>query len=491
MKKFTKSLLIASLLPVLALSACKKDEPEAEKQNEKKEENKNDNNPTVDLNAPYSLGNYWEGNREEDYYKITSVDDGFKVEYTDVNEYRYIGRSFSYDDVSSFSRFKVLHFRADLNKSSGGDEVLIKIEYPEGTEDSKELRFNLAPTTKTYEADVSQINWSVVPTLYFFFNPGGSELGSGVATFYDFSLRVSADSSAENIGSLNSERYTVYNGSDEYFKVTDYWYSASKNYSISEPNANGERVVEYDKKEGDEWTAVYARIKGSENIGKFKQLHVRVSGATQKQVLVKLEGVVAKEQWVTFSGSDDDISIELPAGLTTSNFTVRFMPEGGSINVQGSFTVKQVYFSTIPAENSTQNIFNSDSDGVDFTAKWYGDATYSYDYTTPYVRIDWTAEKGDWESCKTLLGGSKVNEYQKLVISFKGTQGQKVLFKLALGNVEKWVDSMTGEDETTEIIFADGNNYSIANEFLVFGNGGQNGSAGYVQINSVKLAKAS
>lgn len=128
-------------------------------------------------------------------------------------------------------------------------------------------------------------------------------------------------------------------------KITKGWYDNDGGiYSIV--NENGAFKVDYKKTAGQEWTHMYSKVKG-EALKTVKKIKFVVVGTAGRQLLIKPFDKF--EKWVDLDGTEQTIEIDIAANVladlvATNSYKIVLMPEGGKVDVTGTFTIKSCEF---------------------------------------------------------------------------------------------------------------------------------------------------
>ena len=457
----------------------------------------------------YSLMKYWAGNPAEEYYDVNENDTQTVITYEDVTGegaggWAYVARSFSYDalSIARFSEYQKISFTGKLEKTSGSDVVMVKVEGAGGTFEKK---FNFSSTSGTYEFGLNFISdWTQVSSLLFFVNRETKESGSGQITLTKFVLSKEAVNPAYDIApGMPSvpQDYTIYDGGETLSVMYRWGYDATEFITTSE--ADGAFTFSWGADKGqNEWAYVSALAKGDDQhimmSSGFKRVKFTVTGTAGIHALFKFQdkaNTKAKEVNVELTGQSQEIEVEAAsvlAGAAADEFLLAIFPHpgasgavaAGSIRLTACVLDKTAV--TLPA-----NVANMGSVFLDNYQR--ADDCYVIENANHVSRIQYTKAAGGYESIQYAVELPEtwwnIQDYTRVVGTFVSTADVKVLLKPFDNNANEHLVELTANtpvevDYTVAAATAD-----IEKNFIMFvGTEGTN-LQGTLTVTGLRLAK--
>ena len=176
---------------------------------------------------------------------------------------------------------------------------------------------------------------------------------------------------------------------------------------------------------GGAWSNVSSIVKGDAIKG-YNKLTIVVKGTAGEQILVKVNNQY--ETWVTCTGEKQTVVIDLTdKKINTSNVALLFFPAGAVAGESGVFEISSILFS----EYVEQDIpaVSEDILSEEFVDNEEGKTNVSRDESGNLV-VSKNADGGSWTYVKSTATSEILEGYLYLVVTVKGTEGQKVIFKV-------------------------------------------------------------
>lgn len=470
------------------------------------------------LPAEYSLMEHWAGNENEEAYAVTKQGENAVITYTDVTgEYaggwEYVKRSFQYDTrASEFSVYKKILFKGKLEKTSGTDIVMFKVEGADKTH-TYEKKFKFNSETRTYELGLNFIeDWTKVSQLLFFVNRETNESGSGKITLEKFVLSQEAVVPENDIAPEMPDipqGYALYDGVPESGKVNimHHWGYASGGH-IETQEADGKYKFEWQGEKG-EWEWVSSRIKNGEaNLHEsgLKRIVFEVTGTASHKATFKFESEQggAVEKHVDLTGEAQVVEIDVTTLLVAekTSFAAMIFPDGGQANVatKGEIVLSACY---LDKTEVTPEVIPEVKNAILYPHAWldkYDSADDCYtienNETTHVTTIAFDHENAG-ENYKTIIYKMQLNEgdswfgianYRKVFAKLLADVDVQVLLK-AYDKVEKRVDLVANVAQYVEFEVAEAD-VDINKPFVVFvGTSAASPKAGNVTIEGLRVAR--
>lgn len=514
MKKKLIALILAAM-SMTALAAC------GQKKQDQKPSGGDDTpvDPTpAALPAEYDLLNNWAGNENEEAYAVAVRDNKTVITYSDVTGedaggWEYVKRSFQYDTrASEFGIYKKILFTGKLEKTSGTNIVMIKVEGTDGNQFEK--RFTFASEVKTYELGLNFItDWTKVSQLLFFVNRSTNESGSGVITLDKFVLSkaevVPENDIAPGMPDV-PQGYAYYNehvGEAGKVDIMYHWGYSSDGH-ISAAEASGKYTFEWQGAKGEyEWVSSHIK-NGDANLheGGLKRLVFEVKGSVSHTAIFKFESEQTHKQIeknVELTGEDQVVELDVTKVLVEgeTSFMAMIMPDAGQNNVanKGQIVLAKCYLDKTevtpePQPEEPKNVFLYPHAWLDKVAS--SDNCYEIESNeeTHITKIKFEHENAG-ENYRTIIYKLQLNDdwfgitnYRRVFAKVSADVDVQVLIK-AYDKVEKRVDLVAGVAQyvSFEVEEADVN---IDKPFVVFvGTSATSPKAGNVTIEGLRVAR--
>ena len=335
--KFKKlTFLVLASMAMGALAGC----------GNKKEEPKPDPTPTPTpqpetMPEEYDLLKYWAGNEAENFYTVEEKADSTVITYEDVTGedaggWAYVARSFSYDSakVAKFSEYKKVIFEGKLEKRTGSNIVMVKVEGTDGNQWEK--RFTFASEVKTYEFGLNFItDWTKVGQILFFVNRSTNESGSGVITLNKMALSkadvVAANDIAPGMPTV-PQGFAYYDEVDAKaeakFDVMYHW-GYSNDGHIATAEEGGAYTFTWGNDVGWDYVTSKVQNRGAKlQASGFKRIVFEVKGTADQPVILKfqtLDNSINKETKVKLTGEKQLVEVDVSAILAAPDTVTTFM----------------------------------------------------------------------------------------------------------------------------------------------------------------------
>lgn len=487
MKKTKLLLVMASSFLVLGLAACNNTTSSSSSKSSSApgsssstSSSSSSSSSSFVLPETKSLMDNWAGNLQESYFTTNCTDTLTTLTYKDIpagdsNNWIYVARSFAFDDnVDKFGGYKTLHFEGQLDLTAGTSNVMLKIQFSEGSHIEKV--FNFSAEAKTYELSVASVDWAHVQSILFFpnrTNDSSSGTGSGTIKLTKMSL-VKTDINNEYDIDKNTPKYpqaiNTYESGDT-FAVTKDWRDGGAGVVTPTENA-GVWSLAYDKSKATagtdtSWAWADALVKG-EGLSNFKKIIFKVIGTKGNTAIFAMEGLddsgtkkkTEIKSAITFTGEEQTVEVDLKhlKDGTAVNFDytstqmIMIHPDGGSTTGTGTITLNSVTFSKedIVEDKSSYNIYDGTSDSFALTKGMTAlDAgTYAFTYNQDgSIKVDYSV--ASWKFFKAIAEGENLTTLRTFKIVVKGTAGMTLHVKPF--ELAEYEIALTGEEQTVEI----------------------------------------
>ena len=471
------------------------------------------------LPAEYSLMKYWAGNEAEEFYSVQENDNSTVITYTDVTGedaggWAYVRRSFAYDsaNIARFSEYKKVVFEGKLQKSSGSDIVMVKVEGSDGNQWEK--RFTFAAEVKTYEFSLSFISdWSKVTQILFFANRSTNLSGNGVITLNKMALSKADVVAANDIAPGQPtvpQGHAIYNGLAENQNelAIDYHWGYASDGGIKTETVNGEYKFSWggDLQKGSEYEWVSSKIKnGSAKLQEsgLKRVVFEVTGTADQEAIFKFESEQShaqKEVRVTLTGAKQEVEVDITPALANADDTswmAMIMPAPGQRGqvAAGTLTLHkckldktevyvpvnvvkfpQAWLDVVYAKDAEYEV------AADPEVAHKQVITYNVANTPNFSSVKYMAKlNDDW------FGAAN---YRRIVGKFTADVDVQVLIKpFDKGANEKWLNLKAGEAQFVDYDLEEANVDLSKPIFVMIATSEGSTKTGHVQIEDFRLAR--
>ena len=443
------------LLPLMIgmLAACGESSSPAEKSTTPGTDTADTTSETSSLTPlpdEYSLMSYWAGNAAEEYYFVTERDGNTIIDYEDVTGetaggWAYVSRSFFYDaaDIARFGEYKKISFTGKLEKTSGSDVVMVKVEGDGGTFEKK---FNFSSGVKTYEFGLNFVSdWTKVNSLLFFVNRETGESGNGKITLSKCCLskeEVNAEYDiAPGMPSVPQD-WNIYKGGDKLDVM--YRWGYDPNEQIKAEQVDGAYKFSWGEvAKTAEWAYVSAMIKGDDDHplaeSGFKRIVFEFTGTAGQSALFKFQdkaNTAVKEVTVNLTGAAQTVEVDVTTSLSRAAedaFLACIFPGPGKTgaSIVGELTLIACYLDKNELSDDTVNVATADEVYFDNVSKI--DAIYQFTNQNHVSTINFNKTASGWDNIQFTIKlpdpSWDIKTYTKVSGTFNSTYATKILIK--------------------------------------------------------------
>ena len=516
MKNRKLILLILASMALGALAGCSN-------------KNNTSSNPTSDtttsseedpMPAEYSLMKYWAGNASEEFYEVNDSGAQTIIEYEDVEGedaggWAYVGRSFQYDAAvrSRFTEYRKISFTGKLEKTSGSNVVMVKVQGAGGT---FEKRFNFAATTGTYEFSTNFISdWNQVDAILFFANRSTNESGSGTITLDKIVLSKEAVNDEYDIApGMPSvpQAFNYYDGEDSFNAMYRWGYNGDGYITTTE--VTGGYKFSWTGNKAVEWSYVSAWVSGTEehplvSSGLKRVVYTITGGTAGQSALFKVEdyeqgNANAVEKSVEFTGEEQTIEIDITNVLANANFADKLklliFPLAGQ---QGDKPAGEVTLKSAVLDK-TAVVVPEEKNTVAYTAIWMEKVAVKDDCYTIYndehlLTVDFNKTAPGYqslllkveESAEWYVDATNVKQYNRIVGKIKSTVKVNVLLKpFDLNANEHWLNLEANVEQTVDFTVSE-DTVDLTKAFAIFicAGDGEQATSGRVMFDGLRLVR--
>lgn len=330
MKKFVAMLLAVALcIPVIAIVGCSQEK-------------------TLSL-----LDGKWERfadseGVEEEVYTITQKDgEKMTAAYEKDNGWQLIKYSMAMlddDKIAMLTEMNKLVLEGTLTSDADEPKFMLKFEMQAGYPNQEIMIRPKSGEAGRYEWDVSWFNLDKATRMVIFCDPGATAKGELEVTKLEFSSNEVDDqyrigTPAPILNTITAERKTANEG--WWDNTSDELYTVKKNGS--------EWTVDYNKK-NNEWGGLRVLVTG-EAMKDFKTVRLTVKGTAGDAMKINFfTGANHESDELTLTGNDDVIVLDITSFIAevdcSQEHKIIVMAQPGKTGVTGSFTIKNLEFST-------------------------------------------------------------------------------------------------------------------------------------------------
>lgn len=421
---------------------------------------------TFDVNAK------WAENGEDGVY---TIEQDAETKATEVIYKKNEGNEWSC--IISQVRGKLENFKylVVVAKGTDGKKMMIKVEGEGGV--AKEQTEKFDGTEQTFVLDISTFTneqRNAISKVVIFGAPNAIQ--DGRFTIYE--AYMSKTSPIEIEETIKNK----YNGTDEEFEISKYWYDGGDKVYTVEEVTDGLKVS-FTKK--GTYSTLKAYLEG--DFSKFKYLVIEASSEKGSSVLLKaangcesLTTTLSSEKSVVY------VDISKVENLSTLSEVIIFGNPGSES--AGEFILHKAYFANevkgveMPKTNTYDKFYKS----FDVNHYWVDNNTGVYTVTEEGTKtvVNYTKHTGcDWATFKTTME-NVTDEFSYVKLVLKGTGTQILVKPQDNGAYEKWVD-LTGEEQTVYAAIP-----ANMTELHIFCEPGKaNGETGTLEIISAELVR--
>lgn len=325
MKKFVAMLLAVALcIPVIAIVGC----------SQEKTLNLLDGNW-----KPYEVDGV-----EEEVYTIEQSEGSLKASYDGNMDWKLIQHSIAMYEADQLEGLNKLVLEGALTTNAAEPKFMLKFEMQAGYPNQEIMIRPKSGEAGRYEWDVSWFNIDKATRMVIFCDPGATAKGELKVTKLEFSSgeveeQYRIGTPAPILNTITSERRTANEG--WWDNTNDELYTVKKNGS--------EWTVDYNKK-NNEWGGLRVLVTG-EAIKDFKTVRFTVKGTAGETMKINFfTGANHESDELTLTGNDDVIVLDITSFIAevdcTQEHRIIVMAQPGKTGVTGSFTIKNLEFST-------------------------------------------------------------------------------------------------------------------------------------------------
>lgn len=456
------------IVGVLALSACKKDDP------------------VIEVTEYSALGEWVDGG--DGVYSLTTntaeeLDFSYaKGTHTDA----YMVKDVSDVDLSTFKTLIVT--------VEGTGTMLLKLKQANGT--AKEISLNVTGITGSYEwnlindsdflADVEKISIYAAPT---------KEDSTGDITISKlmFTVDVAGNYIIQTGFNNIPENVNEFDGTTDTFDFNAKWVNFAEDiYQVTYDG--GKTEVSFDKAAGYEWSAMLSAVQG--DFTDFNYIVLKVSGTDGQKLLVKPNSYNDYENFVFLTEDIQELVLDITDMSVADKNAITELYVFGAAGTasSGSFTIHEAFFAEeyeYVAPVYDHNVYESgDSFGLEY---WYdgGDMNYTISTSGTDTTFDYS-KTGEWTYAIAHIDGD-LSDFNYIELVVTGAENKTALFKLegTSGAIEEAV-VFDGTQQTIMIDLSTmtQEQLSVINKLLIFAAQGSNIGSGTFTVNSITFMKS-
>ena len=520
--------LVLTAMAMAALAGCggkkqpssdsseKGSEPESSETtpSESEESEEESESEPAPLPDEYDILNYWKGNMEEDYYTVTKNGDNTEITYQDVNgedapnfNWVFVSRSFAYEaeDIARFTEYKKFSFTGKLEKTSGTNIVMVKVEGAGGV---FEKRFEFGAEVATYEFSTNFINdWTQVTQILFFVNRSTNEVGNGKITLSKMVLskaEVNPDYDiAPGMPSV-PQGYTLYNGGESVDVMYRWGYNAQG--EIATEAVQGGYKFSWKEGEKGSYSFVSGWVKDGDaelSTSGLKALHFVVTGQAGTKVLFKFEdkgngGNNVESGIVTLSGEQEEIKVDVTNVIKTGSgaYMCIIFPEPGAtaFAADGELTMARCYLDQEELDKPNGHFSDIFLDKISFHSD-----SYVIEQAEGHVTTLEYHAGGAWDNVQFPIkiqddvSWVNITDYTTVAVELVSDVDVKVMFK-AFDNDDNNVnvELKAGEPQAVSYVLNHPELNDLTKNFIVFVDPGvADGTSATVTMTGFRLVRAS
>lgn len=434
---------------------------------------------------PYNaLGNFVVGDETNVYSFATNTEEALDFDYTKTEDESHRN---AYLKKTIDSKVKLEEYKKLVIAVSGMGDVTIELVAGSTT---LAVSLNVTGVEASYE-------WNLMPHTSTLKNVTEIRVSSGAGRVstngqvliskMSFELEVAENfiiaTGFNNIPSNINE----YNGVDETFDFNAKWANNGEDdvYEIEQNPETKAVTVDYKKEAGDEWACIISQVRGK--MAKFNYVVVVAQGTAGKKLLVKVEGLAAKETNETFDGTKQTFVLDISTFTEEQKNGIAKVVLFGSPNAvqDGRFTIYEAYMSEtspIEVEEIKKNVYDGTSEEFKLDY-WYdgSDKVYTTEKVNDGLKVTFSS-KGEWATLKAYIEG-KISNFKFLVVEVSSTTNSSILLKAANG-CESSITQLSSEHSVVYVNIQSVQNLDSLSEVIIFGNPGSTGAGEFTIHNA-------
>jgi hypothetical protein len=329
------------------------------------------------------------------------------------------------------SEFGVLEFviSGEENKTA-----MFKIE---GGGENIEMNVTFDGTRQVFKMKLNQMlktSLQSVEKVMIFALPGGT--GQGQMTIH--SVTFMADEFSVNAGWTGNEIYTI-------------------------TESNGAVNVAYTRTAAQNWE--FIRVDYTEDLSEYNVLNMVFQGEIGQQVIVKPNDNGAYEKTITFDGTEQMVTFDLPEPLTK----ILIFVDPLNASTTGEFDILDATMTYVmpPVVDPLVEVNTNWTDN--------GDTVYTVENLEGTIKVSYDKAAGQEWATMIQDFDQALSGYQVFEIHLEGTEGKQVLVKVN-NSIEKWVTfdaegkgsaTIKAEAITSVLLFAEGGVAPASGEFYI------------------------
>lgn len=433
-----------------------------------------DKTTTKEDAKPYNaLGEFVVGDETNVYNIATNTSEVLDIDYTKLDDETHRN---SYIKKAISSTVKLEEYKKLVITVQGMGDV--KVELVAG-DTTLAVSLNVIETAGTYE-------WNLIPhvstlkkvTEIRIYGAAGRTVTTGQVAFTSLTFDAKAaegyiiQTDFNNIPSNVNE----YNGTDENFDFNAKWANINDAtvYTIEQDQETKVVEVSYEKGADDAWACMLSQVRGK--LAKFKYIVVVAQGTEGKELMIKAEGLAAKETKETFDGTKQTFVLDISTFSDEQKNGISKVVLFGSPNLvqNGRFTIYEAYMSEtspIEVEEIHKNVYDGTSEEFDISEYWYdgSDKVYTVEKATNGLKVTF-GKKGEWATLKAYVEG-KLSNFKYLAVEVSSDSETSIMLKAANG-CESQITKLSSEIKVVYVDISKVENLDQLSEVIIFGNPG-------------------
>ena len=431
---------------------------------------------------PYNaLGDFVVGDETNVYSIATNTSEILDIDYTKLDDETHRN---SYIKKTIASTIKLEEYKKLVITVEGMGDV--KVELVAG-DTTLAVSLNVIETAGTYE-------WNLIPhvstlkkvTEIRVYGAAGRTVTTGQVAFTSLTFDTAAaegyiiQTGFNNIPSNVNE----YNGTDENFDFNAKWDNINDStvYTIEQDSDTKVVEVKYEKGAEDAWACMLSQVRGK--LAKFNYIVVVAQGTEGKELMIKAEGLAAKETKETFDGTKQTFVLDISTFSNEQKNGISKVVLFGSPNLiqNGRFTIYEAYMSEtspIEVEKIHKNVYDGTSAEFDISEYWYdgSDKVYTVEKVANGLKVTF-GKKGEYATLKAYVEG-KLSNFKYLAAEVSSESETSIMLKAA-DRCETQAIKLSSEIKVVYVDISKVENLDQLSEVIIFGNPGSTNGGEFV-----------